>query len=280
MNFFKKTITQTQQFACPYCGKELPAPTRKRACPNCKKIIYARTRPNGEKNWIKEEDLVGIEKEWELDVQKQIFIREASEIYYTAIYNQFDKLIAQSKQAFKQGKSDEAWKLDNMAILKAGEKFDDTNWADRFRTIYFVMACQLSVEERYKEAVTLFAKVIYWACLEQMIREINYQQADNYLDDKTKQRVIELSLDMGRALPPFILEPIITALYFANTRFEEFRDIFLKENLRDQQLALKLIPIHEKSKFNPPSPESIWNIVSNIVKDNLEIRGSRFAQSI
>ena len=65
-----------ENFLCPYCGGKLSAPTRKRSCPHCSKIIFARTRPNGRKEWVKEEDLPRIAKEWademlKRDIQKQ-----------------------------------------------------------------------------------------------------------------------------------------------------------------------------------------------------------------
>ena len=51
-------------YSCPYCGGELPSPTRKRICPNCKRVVFVRTRPNQQPNWVKEEDLPIIAKEW------------------------------------------------------------------------------------------------------------------------------------------------------------------------------------------------------------------------
>jgi hypothetical protein len=51
-------------FLCPYCDGALPPPTRKRLCPHCHRIIFARSRPNQPKQWIKEEDLPTILKEW------------------------------------------------------------------------------------------------------------------------------------------------------------------------------------------------------------------------
>src|SRR3989344_506405 len=136
---------QAKQFICPYCNGELPVPSRKRACPHCKKQVCARTRPSGEKVWLKEEDIVSFEKEWELHRQKQVFVREASETQ-NLIYNDFDKLEAKAKQAFKQGKGDEAWRFHNQALLKAGEKFSDSDWSSRFRSVYSTMACQLAAE--------------------------------------------------------------------------------------------------------------------------------------
>jgi uncharacterized Zn finger protein (UPF0148 family) len=50
--------------ACPYCGGELPLPTRKRACPHCGKLIVVRTRPGKKPAWVREEDVPVISKEW------------------------------------------------------------------------------------------------------------------------------------------------------------------------------------------------------------------------
>lgn len=258
-----------QQFTCPYCNGELPAPSRKRVCPHCKRLIYARTRPGGKKVWLEEEGVAVFEKEWELHRKQQIFVREASESQ-NFIYNGFDKLEAKAKQAFKQGNRDEAWSFHNQAILKAGEKFSDINWAARFRTVYAAMACQLAAEERYRESLPFFTKEIYWACFEESLREINYQRAINF--DKSKKQEINFSLDAERTLPPFILEPIIVAIGLASVSFDEFAGIFSKEVVAEQQLATKLIRAHEEVKFEAPQPDTFWKIISNVIRDNLEIK--------
>lgn len=49
---------------CPYCKGSLPAPTRKMHCPHCNKIIFCRTRPEKTKQWVREEDIIPIMKEW------------------------------------------------------------------------------------------------------------------------------------------------------------------------------------------------------------------------
>jgi len=53
-----------ENFPCPYCGGELPSPTRKQECPHCKKTIFVRTRPNQAQARVRQEDLLAISKEW------------------------------------------------------------------------------------------------------------------------------------------------------------------------------------------------------------------------
>lgn len=257
-------------YTCPYCNGELPAPSRKRSCPHCKKVVYARTRPNKEKVWLKEEDVAAFEKEWELHRQKQIFLREASETQ-NFVYNDFDKLETKAKQAFKSGNRDEAWRLHNQALIKAGEKYDDANWSARFRAVYLAMACQLGAEGRYKESLPFFAKMLYWACLEEALREVNYQRATNF-NRQEKQQVVSFSLNVEQTLPPLILEPVITALKLAGTTFSDFETTFLKETPSEQQLATKLIHTHEEARFEAPLPDVFWKIIGKVIEDNFEIK--------
>lgn len=58
-------------FLCPYCGGELPPPSRKRSCPHCRRTILARSRPSHPKTWVKEEDLPKIEREWADEMLKE-----------------------------------------------------------------------------------------------------------------------------------------------------------------------------------------------------------------
>jgi len=218
--------------------------------------------------WLKEEDVPAFEEEWALYRQRQIFMREASESQ-NLVYNDFDKLEVKAKQAFKSGDRDEAWRFHNQALLQAGEKFSDINWANRFRAVYAAMACQLAAEKRYKESLPFFVKEIYWACLDELLREVNYQRAIN-LDRNEKQK-IDLSLDVERTLPPFILKPIIVAASLAGADLNEFASIFLGETTMEQKLATRLIHVHEEAVFEAPQPDIFWKIISNVIQDNFEL---------
>lgn len=57
-------MNTAEQYNCPYCEKILPKPTRKRQCPSCGKTIFVRTRLNKSKDWVREEDLIPIAKEY------------------------------------------------------------------------------------------------------------------------------------------------------------------------------------------------------------------------
>ena len=56
---------------CPYCGGDLPPPTRKRLCPHCGKTIVVRTRPDQKPAWVREEDIPIISKEWTDEMLKR-----------------------------------------------------------------------------------------------------------------------------------------------------------------------------------------------------------------
>jgi hypothetical protein len=261
------------QFNCPYCRTPLPSPSRARKCSNCGKMIYVRKKPSGEKVWIKEEDIPLIEQEWEIYRKKQIFIEEASETR-SFIYNEFDRLEAQAKKAFKDGNKDEAWRLHNQAFLKAGEKFSDPNWAERFRKVYSAMACQLAADEKYKESLIFFAKEIYWACIQELLEKMRYKILFGFQEKNITINLLELNAE--NILPPFILTPILIAIEFAQVNLKEFENIFLKENSSEQQLATKLLHRHEEMKFEIPKPEIFWEIIGKVVKDNLELKIYKF----
>lgn len=70
-------------FFCPYCDGELPLPTHKRTCVNCDKTIFVRTRPNQSKQWVREEDLPCIAKEWSDEMLKRDMQQQKETGIYT-----------------------------------------------------------------------------------------------------------------------------------------------------------------------------------------------------
>jgi hypothetical protein len=221
--------------------------------------------------WATAEQLETIKNEWELHWQKEIFKQEAA-AFRSPVYTEFGALIAHSKQALKAGERYEAWRLANFALLKAGEKSKDPRWAERFREAYALMATQLAIEERYSESLVFFASEIYWACFSDILRQASYQQAMHSLNANIKQVQVQITLDPERALPPFILRPIITAIQFSGITFIAFEALFLKQAKLEEALALKFLPVHEKFRFEIPAPEIIWNIISHVFRFNMELR--------
>lgn len=257
---------------CQYCHKALAKiPAAKTKCPYCGEYMLVRTHlPDHIRVVVTKEEAdkmaLAAQDYWLTESRIQAFTRGASETY-ALIYNDFDKLEAQAKQAFKSGNRDEAWRLHNQALIEAVK---GQNWESRLQGVYFSMACQLAAEGRYKESPPFFGKALYWSCFGVTITEVKYRQAISL--EKGKEQLLNFALDVQRALPPFILDPVITALQLADMKADEFSVIFLKENGVEQALATKLIATYERIRFEAPQPEAFWKIIGNVIRDNLEIR--------